>query len=488
MNIGNNIIRFLLIIILINLFYLYYSVGYSNVSIPLLKKVLTLALLGFLLYISKKEKVLSLRKQYLTLSAVFLIGFIPTCFQYYFMYVIGVVPDLSLGYFLNTNVVNRSAILSGIGLISYFLGNIHDFSTKRSFIYNTNIYILKSTGIQNCAVVLFFIYLFFMPLEYFRGNYGNTNISQNIPMIALFATQFFAYFVIASVSIVSFNLWTNKVRLSFKDYCKCYNLPFLTVLFIYAFLILLSGDRDRAIYTFGAFVFAYFFQKGIRFSLKKILVWGTPILLFLFVMGLIRNVDFNASTSEKIAIAVSRTDNMEMAFYFAITDEFARVVRAQHAILMYVLDSGHQILTVLYEIVGLVPGLGMVFTTLLDVDQTSIVSSHIATNYMGSDHGMGTTCIADLYLSMGVFGVAIFMFFLGYLYRKIEIGVYNGNCSLTIWIFYLTTIVYAVLIGRADMMTPFRHCFYVFIIVYLFNVSYFKSIHKKQVEVKKKLL
>ena len=223
MNIGNNIIRFLLIIILINLFYLYYSVGYSNVSIPLLKKVLTLALLGFLLYISKKEKVLSLRKQYLTLSAVFLIGFIPTCFQYYFMYVIGVVPDLSLGYFLNTNVVNRSAILSGIGLISYFLGNIHDFSTKRSFIYNTNIYILKSTGIQNCAVVLFFIYLFFMPLEYFRGNYGNTNISQNIPMIALFATQFFAYFVIASVSIVSFNLWTNKVRLSFKDYCKCYN-------------------------------------------------------------------------------------------------------------------------------------------------------------------------------------------------------------------------------------------------------------------------
>lgn len=474
MHIGNNIIRFLLIIILIILFYLYYTVGYSSVSIPLLKKVLTLALLGFLLYISKKEKVLSLRKQYLTLSAVFLIGFIPTCFQYYFMYVAGLVPDLSLGYSLNANVVNRSAIISSIGLISYFLGNIHDISIRNSICCNNKTSSLKESGIQNCAVFLFLIYFLLMPFDFFRGNYGNLNFNQSIPMAAVFAHQFFVYFVIASVSVVSFNLWTKKIRLSFKDYCRCYKLPFMIVLAIYTFLILLSGDRDHVVYTTGAFIFSFFLLNGIKFSLKKILIWGTPIILVLFVMGLIRNVDFDASTSEKIAIAVSRTDNMEMAFYFALSDEFARVVRAQHAILMYVLDSGHQILTVLYEIVGLVPGLGMVFTTLLDVDQTTIVSSHIATNYMGSDHGMGTTCIADLYLSMGVLGVSTFMFFLGYLYRKIEVGVYSNRYKLGIWIFYITTIVYAVMIGRADMMTPFRNCFYVFIIVYIFNTDYFK--------------
>lgn len=476
----NNAIRIVLFIILAYLFYLYWHVGYSRISTELLSKVLLLSFIGFVLYVLKKEPISGLKNQYLTISTVFLVGFIPTCFQYYYMYVNNLVPELSLGYSLNTNVVNRSVIISAIGLISYFIGNIHQFplKTKLSSYATNEGSLLNTMGIQMGAIILFFVYFITMPKDYFLGNYGNEDFEASIAGIPRFAQRFYNYFVIASVASVSYKLYRNNKKLSFKEYMKQFNLFFIITLYVNAVLILMSGDRDNLIYTFGVFLIAFFLINSYKFDLKKIFIFGIPAALVFFVMGLLRHVDFNTSTAEKIQIAQAVSDNMEMAIYFAATDEFARVVRAQHAILMYVQESGHQVLTVFYEFFGLIPGMGTLFTSVLGVSQDQIVSSHIATSYMMADHGMGTTCIADLYLSMGVLGVSAFMFLLGRLYRKIETEVYCDK-KVFYWIFYLTTIGYALLIGRADMMTPFRHCFYVLIIIYLFNTHIFnKKINK----------
>lgn len=474
MNSRNKIIKIALFAILVYLFYLYWKVGYSSISTGLLSRVLLLSFIGFFLYVLKKESMRVLRNQYLTISTIFLVGLIPTCFQYYFMYVNDLVPNLALGYYLDTNVVNRSAILSSIGLISYFIGNTYQYpksvilpsEEKRKEL------ILSGIGIQFAAIVLFVIYFITMPKDYFLGNYGNYELEARISSIPRFTQRFYNYFVIASVAVVSYMLWKSDEKVTFKNYIKHFNILFIIVLFINAILILMSGDRDNLIYTFGVFILAFVLINKVQFDLKKVVLLGVPAVLIFFVMGLLRHVDFNTSTSEKLQIAQVASENMEMAFYFAATDEFGRVIRAQHAILMHVRENGHQFLTVLYEFFGLVPGLGTLFTSILGVTQNDIGSSRIATSYMDADHGMGTTCIADLYLSMGVIGVCVFMFFLGRLYRRIETEVYTDK-KLFYWVFYLTSLVYAVLIGRADMMTPFRHCFYVFLIVYVFNINNF---------------
>ncbi len=477
----NLIIRIILAIIIVYLFYLYYTVGLLEINNTLIEKVLFLDLIAFVLFVIKKESVVSLKNQYLTLSTVFLVGFVPTCFQYYFMYVNNMVPDLSLGYYLNTNVVNRSVIISSVGFVSYLFGYLHNsrYYIKQSFNDSSDTKEPRSIGIQKTSIVLFVVYFISMPAGYFQGGYGNADYGSRIQSVTLFAQNFYIYFVIASVAIESFKIWIQGIKLSFKDYLKRFNRIFILTLFLYCFLIVMSGDRDLVIYTLGALLLAFILSKGIEFSLKKTLMYGVPLVIGLFVFGLVRDIDFNASTSEKITFAISHAESMNMAFWFAATDEFARVVRAQHAIIMHVQENGHQFLTFVYEVLGLVPGLGFVFTSLFGISQDDLVSSRIATTYMGSDHGMGTTCIADLYLSSGIIGVFLFMFLLGFLYRKIESHIYTGRHQLGYWIFYITTMVYAVLIGRADMMTPFRHCFYVFFIVYIFNVKYFKKKSKE---------
>lgn len=476
----NGIIRIVLFIILLYLLCLYFSVGYSKIDPSLIGQVLLLSLIGFILYIFKEEKYVLLKNQYLTISAVFLVSFIPTCFQYYYLYYANIVTDLSLGYYLNTNVVNRSVILSSIGLISFFIGSLHSFKQRHNVISfsESEDVSLNNKGLQIGAVLLFLIYFAAMPKDYFLGNYGNTDFDTKIAGIPRFAQQFYNYFVIASVAAVSFKIWSKRLQVSFWGYVKHFRKSFVITLALNSILIITSGDRDNLIYTLGVFLIAFILIKGIKFTLKRVVFLGIPAVLVFFIWGLWREVDFDVSTSDKIAIVKDMSDNMDMAVYFAATDEFARVVRAQHAIIMYVQESGHQLLTLLYEFVGLVPGMGMVFTTLLGIEQSEIVSSYVATAYMRSDHGMGTTCIADLYLSLGVFGVCLFLYFLGYMYRKIEITVYYDRRKLNYWIFYLTIFVYAVLIGRADMMTPFRHCFYVFIFVYLFNTGYFNKMNK----------
>ena len=478
-NLGNrnSIIRAALFLILIYLFYLYISVGISPIDISLMKKVLLLSMLGWLFYIYKEEPISTLKNQYLTVSVIFLIGFLPTCFQYYFMYVFDIVPDLSLGYYLNTNVVNKSIILSSIGVISYFIGNLHRMKSY-VIVNDTNKQPpirLNSKKIQMCSVIFFIIYFLAMPKEYFRGNYGNQDLGASVPFFADFAQQFFVYFVISSIAIESYKIRKECVKVSVINYCKKFNVIFLITLFLYTVLILMSGDRDHIIYTTGLFIIAYFISNRIQLGLKKVVLFGVPIVLVMFVMGLLRNVDFNASTQEKVEAAVEISDNMNIAVGFAVTNEFALVVRAQHAIIMHVEHYGHQFLTLLYEFAGLIPGMGMVFTTVLGVTQDDIGSTRIATAEMGSDHGMGTTCIGDLYLSLGVIGVALFMFFLGYLFRLLESNIYRNTETIGHWVFYITLLGFAVLIGRADMMTAFRQCFYVYIITFLFNTSSFMS-------------
>lgn len=464
--IRNKAIILLEVLILIYLLYRY-------ISLPIvfdfkhLQNTLIISGIALLLYILKSENFTPLKGQYLTLSLIFLLGFIPTMFQYYFLFAIGDVDDISLSYFLDYRVVNKSATLSAIALVSYLIGNM-SYNQKYISEKNQTNRSYSSNLMQTVSIFLFVIFFVTIDKTYFRGNYGEISNTKGLGYITSYAQMYMQMFIMGAISIITwkYSIQNGQSKTSFIKYVKQYNVLFLIVIIVYSILVLMSGDRGPILSTLFLFIIGYLLIIERKIKLTEILLLGSIAILFFFFLGFFRATDYGLGFAERFDLAISMINNKNSALLFSSTDEFARVIRSQHAIIMYVDEFGLKYLTpILYSLLGLIPGLGILFTSITGIKQSDIKSSNIATNYMNADHGMGTTCVADLYLSFGVITVVAFMFFLGYMFRKIEVKAYTKNHKFIYWLSYLVLMGISVSIGRDSAITPFRIIIYTFIFV-----------------------
>lgn len=464
--IRNKAIILLEVLILIYLLYRYISLP-IEFDFKHLQNTLIISGIALLLYILKSENFTPLKGQYLTLSLIFLLGFIPTMFQYYFLFAIGDVDDISLSYFLDYRVVNKSSTLSAIALVSYLIGNM---SYKQQYTiennHANNFY--SSKLIQFISVALFVIFFITIDKSYFRGNYGEIVNTKGLGYITSYAQMYMQMFMMGAISIITwkYSLQNKQDKISLAKYARQYNILFLAIMVLYCILVLMSGDRDPILRTFFLFIIGYLLIIERKIKLTEILLLGSIAILFFFFLGFFRATDYGLGFAERFDLAISMINNKNSALLFSSTDEFARVIRSQHAILMYVEEFGFKYITpILYSILGLIPGLGFLFTSFFGLNQDDIKSTTIATDFMNSDHGMGTTCVADLYLSFGVITVVAFMFFLGYMFRKIEVKAYTKNHKFIYWLSYIVLMGISVSIGGGSAITPFRTIIYTFIFV-----------------------
>ena len=88
--------------------------------------------------------------------------------------------------------------------------------------------------------------------------------------------------------------------------------------------------------------------------------------------------------------------------------------------------------------------------------------------------GLGTNCLAALYMDGGLFFIILGMFVFGIVLRKFEVCIFSGTASsffvFCMAFYFLTRVVY---IPRSSLLSPFKYALWMYLIMSL--ISYLSA-------------
>jgi hypothetical protein len=417
-------------------------------------------------------------------STLFILGFCIVHFQYYFDFVLGNISKENLFIWVNRDIVIKSFILSLIGLVSFFLGFLiikpkikPQLQDEPQSIYNTKLLLIFS------IISLATFFLTVNPL-YLVGYYG----SEDMGVEATYAILFFSISIYAIIIQNCRNMIISKVIPSnFRQYVKQQGYLFFFIICVYLLSVMISGDRGPII-TFGTAYFSGYFIVTQR--RPKRMYWASLIFIGAFsitLLGEIRNFNKDLDFYSKVLESINSNNKTNENSILPVTSELAASVRTLHTSLDYV-PQKHDFLSGQFQfqqLVTSVPLVYYVYELFIEKQKKQYGSSATFITWInqGDDpkSGDGTSCIADLYLDWGLFGVIFGMFLFGYLIKLLEFKLFNidhipGLFCHVFGIIYLSNAIY---IARSSILFEFRSVIWVLILLYLnifVNKLFFKTV------------
>lgn len=441
---------------------------------------LILAFCSIILFVVTNEPDSNLQNQYFKISTIFIIGFVIVHFQFYADFIFGNNEYFSFDYFINRRVASKSMLISSIALYSFFLGYLINHYSKAK----TNIKIIrgerqiKHFNVNSLIIVawcFFIIFIVTADKDYFSGKYGIVPIG----MIADYAQIFLINIICGYFIMNSYNIAIENNSITLMSYIKSVSIYMYILVGIYLSLVMISGDRGP-IFQIGLVIFAGYIY-GVRRKIKLkvyvlLLIFGA---LFLTTLGMVRNIDDGNSFLERYQKSSQITERSAYHSISPNTFELSTSVRTMHAAVERADRDGFTYGKFqFFQIVNIVPGLGLLiqqFTGLTNEDMSS--AEVLTVEILGpfASHGMGTSCIADIYLDFGVVGVLVLFFLFGMFVRFLEISAFaNYLPSIFIWIMIFIFMSKAIYIGRSSIIVIFRECIQVFIFIYFFCFFLYK--------------
>lgn len=463
---------FILIILGFFLFLEFLSVPFVLES-SYLAKVLSIVLVATFCFIVKREYNIRLKGQYFRVSSLFVIGFILVHFQIYVDYVVGNYQYMGHDYLIDTTIVPKSIVISSLALVAFYLGYFYRLNksanSRNRIISNKPDIPIFSRGLVVLCYFLFILFIVNIDLRFFSGGmYG----SEELGAIATYSHLYFVYAVFGIIILNSINInRQDHTNISFYRYIRMQGAPLLIILAIYLPLILMSGDRGPALQIGVVFIGGYIFSQNKKLKgLYYIFLLGAGI-LFVSILGVARAVEMEGGSYwDRFENIGERQQSLSSSNSISPnTMELATVVRTLHVAVSYTEAYGFANgLFQAYQIVGIVPGLGTVFQNMTGKDQSELRSAEFVTGLLKADWGMGTTCVADVYLDFGIIGVIIAFLLFGYFLRYIdERSVSLGDYNLWIWVIVFLFLSQAIYIGRSTIISVFRDAFLTYIIIHI---------------------
>ena len=433
----------------------------------------TLFLCGILVafYALSKEEYPWLKGQALKCSVLFLIGYIIVHFQCYIDILLkNISPDDSF-LMVDSRLICRCAWLSLIGLAAFVMG--YFVSKGKLHPSPKSVSIVQLSPLIIFATAMLPIWILSVGFDYFMGGYGRQSEIE-VGSWATYTALIFEMSLYAVPLLHARNLRIQGGKLSFIRFALTlgwYNL----LLCVFAVLVMLSGDRGPLIAT-GLFYFiAFLVQSGLKLSKLK---FGMLVFIAAFVftlLGVVRSFGPGVSFSDKISIALETERRVESVS--PQTLELAGSVRCLHYAVDYV-PSQHNYLGGRFSLKNLcaVVPTGSRWLHILGLlpqkYQYAGSASFVTWVHQGDNptYGDGVTCVADLYIDLGVFGVALGMFVWGFWARRFDINLWSPNFpSLLFTAFIFIYTVKAVYIPRSSMMLEFKSAIWLFIILFVYE-------------------
>ena len=416
-----------------------------------------------------------LKKQYFRISIFFILGFLIVHFQIYIDYLLGNTKFFNFNYFINTQIAPKALIVSALAINIFFIGYILRifFQYIRTEPTKIKIYNFNSTKKLEWFIFLLFLgFLGFANFNYFKGNYGRVELGA----IATHIQTFFLYSVSAYIILVSYKIKRDNLHLSLIKFLFSFSIPIFILLGIYMVFVLVSGDRGPLIQISLLFFagFVYTQNKKINPIVYMMSIGLATVLIT--ILGIIRSMKPGASFVERSNQAAELNTTLTAQRSFSpSTFELAISLRTLNAAVDYTKNNGPKYGLVQFnQFIAIVPGLGSLFRSITGYENKDLISADILTHHiLGShpSHGLGTSCVADVYLDYEIFGVVIYFLIFGFFVRGIEYKVFKNHIpNLLIWVIAFVFIYKAIYIGRSSITILLRECIVIYIIIRLFNL------------------
>ncbi|OAD45669.1 hypothetical protein LPB303_05090 [Polaribacter atrinae] len=439
------------------------------------------------IFILRKEKVDSLKKQYLKHSNLFVLGFVIVHFQFYMDYLLSNTTKNNTYVWYDINVINKAFILSLVGLIAFFLGYFIFFFKKHKIPKN-KIY-KKSSTLLLTYLALIFLVVFYATVNplYLAGFYASA-VLDPITIYAEFGFQIclFAVLIQNTRNILGYSGNILEKKYSFLNFVKAQGLLFNSTVIIYLIGVLASGDRGPIMSVFLCYVSNYIFLTKKKYSFKSItflLITGAFIIT---VLGQVRLMDKELSFSERFFIALSgdyvNLNRESENSISSSTKELATSVKTVHIALATVPDK-HDFFYGQFQsqlVLGAIPFGTNLKNLIFDDNSYKYINSgkFITWTVFGEfyTYELGSSCIADLYLDLGILGVVMGMFVFGVFLRKCERSMLERNhVSLFFHVFIIVYLCFSIYLSRSMLLFNLKLCVYIYIVLSLFNNFNFKE-------------
>lgn len=455
------LLHILLLLYLLGLYY--YSP--KELTVDFLSQMLIIASLGIAVFFFKYESSPVLKGQFLRISYLFLLGFFLVHFQIYLDYVLGNYFRFGHDYLIDKSIVSKASVISVIALYCFNLGylfSVNKISSKTYLQFKPK---YAQKGIFIITVCLFLAFLGLMPSAYFKGQYGQIEVGY-LPTIL---QSYLLYSILGYIIVCAYNTSREDIAIGLKRFLLNLGWPMITLICFYLVLVIISGDRGPifqiALVVFGGHL--YISKK--KYKLYQILGMALLAIFILAFMGFARTLREEKSYVDRIKNAASVQETYSgMNSISPNTMELAGVVRTHHAAVSY-LENHDYFYGVFqfFQIVAIIPGLGSVFMNAWDLEPAEMNSAvFLSQQILGPDaHGLGTTCVADIYLDFGLVGVLMLFIYFGGVIRRQELNMFvSNNISLFALILVLIFFSKAIYIGRSSIIIMFKDAFLTYFI------------------------
>ena len=458
-------------IILVFMFLISLCRYYSSKNVDLSKDSLAITLLmvvfALLVFSLRKEKCNILNNNCLKPSFIFFVGFIIVHFFEYLAFVLGVHEYIWRIEFVNPSVVSEASICSLCSLLMLLIGyNIANYKSRyRNNIKEVRFCIGKILDIiLSASVILFYI---FTDKYYFKGGYSDILNGEGLSLISEISQKI----IHACQLAYCFDKVSNiNNHISVRKYVFSYSLVYYLSMLFYFVLVLASGDRGPILYIGLIYVASYYIINRIKMKLSTCIVCLVIAACTISLFGTVRELSGNLSAEKILRAQQYRESNlMNENFLFSNTSELSNVVSAYHVLYYYTNEVGSiHALGLVNQMLGIVPGLRYFLYPLLDINTDYLDSAMLSTQLLNSDHGMGSTCLADLYLNLGFIGSIVLSMLFGMLLRKLDLLLYEIGHSSNIYmsLLCLSVLSFSIYISRSTYFIPLGLSFYAWLIIW----------------------
>lgn len=353
-------------------------------------------------------------------STLFLISFVIIYFQYPLEYLLGNTDAISQTDMSYLSQYCKGVAISNIALSSFCIG-YKRISIKAPT--ETKNYITKSPSLVN-AIAIISLLAFIITVDrkfVFRGYgiYDKGALAEEFEKILQMS-------LIASFVMISI---LHAGSRKFSDFIKFVRTP-LIILLIYVGVLTLAGARYAVIRMLIVVFFSYYYITKPKLRTSVILVGIILVALAASLQGILRS---DATGS----IAEATHDLGSSASISPLTSELAFSVTTLHVALENVPSSVdyNYGLSFIPALLLLIPGARSLFFNMFNIPQELQNSGYFITllGYGDMEKGaMGSSSIADVYISLGVIGVIVAFWIFGIIIRYLENRTYIFKSSIYI--------------------------------------------------------
>jgi len=386
-----------------------------------------------IVYYKNSDKTNYLKFDFIFIIMLLMVGFVYPVFlfneKYPYMHFFG------LTY--NFNDLITGTILFAIGIQSYFIGS--SFVKYKDINYRV-FSVINTKYLKLAIFMLSFLLYIFGAANYFKNIYQNT-----MELSAGYISQTMVLFQVFNIVLISTEYYNYTIS---RHKYKIDIMP-LAVVGITALMMLIAGNRSYGsqlllpgIILFGVFKRNIGFKTFIGFMvLSGLIMWTIQVTR----TGEI--IRFNIDVKEVISDVVIPTRNNYICVEY---------------VNKYGFTWGGNMVGGLGSII---PNLSTKLVKYFNVNPRKIGSAEIFTDYtfgQSAPVGLGTTIVADIYLSFGLFGVIILMSLLGYVSKRL----YKSSLQLSYYsiIMYAAIASYAVFWVRSTYTDPLKAIIWCYLI------------------------